>query len=236
VKAKDFRKKAWAACKGNWGNLILVLVINFALIVVCGLIGIILGRITRIIITLLFYPTIAQTIEGYVTSLSIILIYGHIIYGEAVFFSNFMRDGSEQVGDLFSGFKKYGKVFKLYFLIQLYTTLWSMLYFIPGIIRGIAYSMSYYIMNDNPDMTPKEVIKHSIKITDGYKGKYFCLQISFIGWLLLCILSLGILTIWIAPVIAASNAAFYEYVKTMYEQSLNENTQEELVENFIGKK
>ena len=111
-----------------------------------------------------------------------------------------------------------------------------MLYCIPGIIRGIAYSMSYYIMNDNPDMTPKEVIKHSIKITDGYKGKYFCLQISFIGWLLLCILSLGILTIWIAPVISASNAAFYEYVKTMYEQSLNENTQEELVENFIGKK
>ena len=42
MKAKDFRKKAWSACKGNWGNLILVLVINFALIVVCGLIGIIL--------------------------------------------------------------------------------------------------------------------------------------------------------------------------------------------------
>ena len=73
--------------------------------------------------------------------------------------------------------------------------------------------MAYYIMNDNPYIKPIEAINKSKAMMKGYKGKYFLLGLSFIGWYLLGILTLGIGYIWLTPYVGLSTANFYENLK-----------------------
>lgn len=69
--------------------------------------------------------------------------------------------------------------------------------------------MTPYILNDNPELGPNEARLKSIEMMRGHKGKLFGLDLSFIGWFLLCILSLGIGFIWLTPYVKSSYAAFY---------------------------
>lgn len=73
-----------------------------------------------------------------------------------------------------------------------------------------AYSMSWFILADNPDMPATEARKRSIAMMRGNKWRLFCLDFSFIGWMLLCILTLGILTFWIMPYVQTARAEFYQ--------------------------
>ena len=95
------------------------------------------------------------------------------------------------------------------FLVGLFTFLWTLLFIIPGIIKGYAYSLTSYILVDNPELSPNEARLKSIEMMRGHKWKLFGLDLSFIGWFLLCILSLGIGLIWIEPYWLTSRAAFY---------------------------
>ena len=95
------------------------------------------------------------------------------------------------------------------FLMGLFTALWTLLFIVPGIIKSYAYAMTPYILNDNPELGPNEARLKSIEMMRGHKGKLFGLDLSFIGWFLLCILSLGIGFIWLTPYVKSSYAAFY---------------------------
>ena len=86
-----------------------------------------------------------------------------------------------RIEDFFYGFKnKPFKFIKLCFLLSIYTFLWSLLFIIPGIIKSISYSQSFYIMIENPEYTASECIKESMKIMDGNKGNYFLLILFFV--------------------------------------------------------
>lgn len=111
--------------------------------------------------------------------------------------------------DLFSQFHRFGQGFAQAFLRGLYTFLWALLFIIPGIIKGIGYSMTPFIMADHPDMTASEAIAASTELMKGYKGDHFILGLTFIGWELLCVLTLGIGMLWLNPYMNASYAAFY---------------------------
>ena len=111
--------------------------------------------------------------------------------------------------DLFSQFHRFGQGFAQAFLRGLYTFLWALLFIIPGIVKGIGYSMTPFIMADNPNMTASEAIAASTELMEGYKGDHFILGLSFIGWELLCVLTLGIGMLWLNPYMNASYAAFY---------------------------
>lgn len=80
-------------------------------------------------------------------------------------------------------------------------------------IVSIPYSMSYYILVDNPNMTSNEIIKESKRIMKGHGFDYFVLQLSFIGWILLSIITFGLAGIYLAPYRNATLANFYEYIK-----------------------
>ena len=80
-------------------------------------------------------------------------------------------------------------------------------------IIGIPYSMHYYILIDNPDMTAKEVLKESKSIMQGHKLSYIILQLSFIGWLFLNAVTLGLVTIYSEPYYRATITNFYEDIK-----------------------
>ena len=133
-----------------------------------------------------------------VFSLSNHYVYIKLVYEEKV-----------KISDSFYGFKDFGSAVKLYFLMGLYISLWSMLFYIPGIIKSYEYSMAPYILANNPGMSPNECLRKSKEMTNGYKFSLFLLDLSFIGWNLLSVLTLGILSIWVNPYYQASKAYAY---------------------------
>lgn len=123
----------------------------------------------------------------------------------------------EPFKDAFRGFTGLflGGVILLAILISIFTTLWALLFVIPGIIKSYSYSQSYFIYYDVITETGEKpgvlnTITASRKLMDGYKGKLFWLDLSFIGWHILAMLTAGIGYLWLNPYITATKATFYE--------------------------
>jgi len=91
--------------------------------------------------------------------------------------------------------------------------LWFLLLIIPGYIKAIAYSMTGYIICDNPDLSPVDAVSLSNKITKGYKWDIFVMYLSFIPWYLLGSITLGIGYIYVIPYMGITEAMFYENLK-----------------------
>ncbi|WP_332892325.1 DUF975 family protein [Lottiidibacillus patelloidae] len=109
--------------------------------------------------------------------------------------------------------------------VWIFTFLWFLLLIIPGIIKGIAYSQTYFILKDNPDLMPLEAITESRKRMNGLKWKFFLLNLSFIGWGILCIFTLGIGLLWLIPYITTSLAAFYQELIYLPHEPKEENSE-----------
>ena len=101
----------------------------------------------------------------------------------------------------------------IFSIMLLFTLLWTLLLIIPGIIAVLSYSMTFYILADDNSIGAMEAIDKSKKMMDGYKWKYFCLGLRFIGWSLLCILTLGIGFLWLLPYMQVSMVKFYDDIK-----------------------
>ena len=83
-----------------------------------------------------------------------------------------------------------------YAWMMLFTALWSMLFVIPGIIKGLSYSLTPYILAKYPEVPSKDALKLSMRFMNGRKGELFVLGLSFIGWCILAGLTFGILGIF----------------------------------------
>lgn len=81
----------------------------------------------------------------------------------------------------------------------LWIFIWSCLFFIPGIIKAISYSQMYYILCEYKDVSVTKAMRLSMLITKGHKGDLFITYLSFIGWIILSALTLGIGTLWLQP-------------------------------------
>lgn len=136
-------------------------------------------------------------------------------FGFTIVFLNYMRgiDRDDMVGKPFMCFREYGRFLGVSVLYTVYIMLWTLLFIIPGIIKSYAYAMTPYIMHENPQLSADDCIEASKKMMDGNKGKLFLLDLSFIGWALLCILTLGIGLLWLSPYMECSHAKFYEELK-----------------------
>ena len=97
-------------------------------------------------------------------------------------------------------------------LVNLYTFLWGLLLIIPGIMASYSYAMTNYILADYPELTASEAIARSKEMMKGNRFRLFCLDLSFIGWGILCLLTLGIGNLFLTPYTEASHAAFYREV------------------------
>lgn len=98
-------------------------------------------------------------------------------------------------------------------LTSVFTFLWSLLFIIPGIIASLSYSMVYFIALDNLELSALDVIRKSKEMMRGHKGEYFVLGLSFIGWGILGIFTLGILYLWLIPYMQVTMANFYNELK-----------------------
>lgn len=184
----EIRRTARERLKGNWGIAVL-------LCIVCSIIAGLPNAIPYI---------------GYVLA---VLLQGPMILGLAGCFMKLIRGEEFLFEDLFNGFKNFSSAILLQILMGLFIVLWTFLLVIPGIIAALSYSMAPYILNDNPEIGAMGAIKASKKMMKGYKGKLFGLQLSFIGWGILGIFTIGIGYLWLIPYVNASIAAFYQNLK-----------------------
>ena len=95
------------------------------------------------------------------------------------------------------------------FLRGLFTFLWSLLFVIPGIIKGYEYMLIPYLLADNPQMDREEAFAKSKEMMDGNKWSLFCLDFSFIGWMILSACTFGIGDLFLNPYTHMATAHFY---------------------------
>ena len=190
---KTIRAEARERLKGNWGTAVVVFLVYSAIVSAVEGSGFLFGDILSII-----------------GSLAFIFVYGPLQYGINLIFLKLDRREKTDVGDLFVGFSdNMSQKISAGVSIYLYIFLWSLLLIVPGIMASYSYSMTYYILKDNPELTSSEAITKSKNMMMGHKMDLFLLDLSFIGWLMLGVLSLGIGLFWVIPYMQAARARFY---------------------------
>lgn len=138
-----------------------------------------------------------------------LIIGGPIYFGVAAYFLKLSRHEPAEFSEIFTGFSLFKTNFILNLLIVLFTVLWTLLLIIPGIIASIKYSMSYYILNDNPEIGGLEAIRRSKEMMDGHKMRFFQFWMSFLGWFILGVVTFGLGMIYAVPYYRAAKANFY---------------------------
>lgn len=117
-----------------------------------------------------------------------------------------------KLNTLGTGFtKNYLNVVKTMFLKDLFNVLWGLLFIVPGIIKIYEYRMIPYLMADDPNMDSKEAFAKSKQMMKGNKWDAFVLDLSFLGWQILSLMTFGILGIfYVNPYKGQTDAALYE--------------------------
>lgn len=142
-----------------------------------------------------------------------VLIVLPVLVGMARFFvhNHFEPAG---VGTLFSGFGwGYGNTVGAMFLADLFVSLWSLLFLIPGIVKALEYSMVPFLLSDNPLLPGSRARELSRRMTDGEKGAIFVFWLSFLGWFLLGAVCAGFGLLFVLPYFEASQAELYLFLR-----------------------
>lgn len=136
------------------------------------------------------------------------------------------RGESSGIGVIFDGFGKFLRNGLLALLKAVYLFLWGLLLFIPMFIKTYSYAMADFIAAENPEYSANQCITESRKLMDGHKWDLFVLQLSFIGWMLLGVITLGIAYLYVTPYMQCANAEFYRGLKGEYEMVSVQEDQE----------
>jgi uncharacterized membrane protein len=195
---KELKESAKASLKGKWGGPIGAVAIYFGYFIVISL------------------PGGVDDSLRVVANIASLFLAGAFQFGQSFYFLAFVKNaGQAEVGLVFSGFKVYIKTLGMYLWMMLWIFLWFLLFIIPGIVKAIAYSMSFFIIAENPGVEVTNALKISMKMTAGHKWDIFVFYLSFLGWGLLCILTLGIGFLWLAPYVMTSMTGLYLKLKDL---------------------
>ena len=143
---------------------------------------------------------------SYIPVVGTILVALPMMYGYSIVMLSVMRGGEMNIGGLFDGFNDFGRIVGTKLLQAIYTFLWTLLLVIPGIIKNYSYAMTDFILKDQPELANNAAM-------DGNKMKLFLLDLSFIGWAILCLFTFGIGFLFLQPYVKSAHAAFYEDLK-----------------------
>lgn len=148
---------------------------------------------------------------------------GLLSVGFAAFFLDALRSEKASFDSFFKGFTEYlGTKLVSMLLVGIYTFFWTILFYIPGIVKTYSYAMTPYILLDKPELSANEAITDSRMMMRGHKMELFLLDLSFIGWILLSLLTCGILFIYVVPYMQAARAEFYRTLKGENEPKADE--------------
>ena len=216
---KIYKIQTLQKLKGNWKINLLVSVI----ISLCGYIS-----------TLPLAETYADEVKlsygvniDFTSLLSLVpfAITGIISMASAYFFVSFFKKNPPvSFGTFLEGLNYWLKGMLANLWVILLTTLWSLLFIIPGIVKFYAYSQIYFILAEYPTMSVRKAMEISKILTRGYKGNLFVQDWSFFGWSLLCCITGGLGFIFLTPYYMGAKVHSYSFLK---EQALATNTLKE---------
>ena len=149
---------------------------------------------------------------GLVVGMAFFVLGSIVLPGYSKFNLDLIDGKKPQISSLFDYFRHWKKAVAANLLRAVYTFLWSLLFIIPGIIASYNYAMVPYIVAEDPDVSPKEALFRSKAMMYGNRWRLFCLEISFIGWAFLVVLTCGIGGLWLMPYQQASYADFYREI------------------------
>ena len=132
-----------------------------------------------------------------------------ITYGWYKYALQVSRGQEAGIGTLFDGVQMAGKVVALTVVKSVRIFLWGLLLFIPAIIKTYAYSQAENLLVDHPDWSVGQILRASEDLMRGHKMELFMLEISFIGWMIGALLTMGILNLWLNPYMSVTFANFY---------------------------
>lgn len=175
---------AHESLKGRWGKAILVFVIMIAISMATG-----------------FIP------------LASLIITGPLSLGLAIFFLGYAKGEDREIEDLFKGFNDFGRSLAVYILMVLIILAGFLLLIVPGIILSYGLSMTYFILAENRELSPVDALKQSWEMMKGHKADLFVMSLALTGLGILCVFTLGIGFLWLAPYSQTCFVKFYEAIK-----------------------
>lgn len=95
------------------------------------------------------------------------------------------------------------------------------------IVLMISFSQSYYILYDNEDMKVLDILNRSMDLMEIHRLDYIIYMLSFAGWVILGIMTFGLLLFWVAPYMMVSNVLFYDEVVKLEKKEKNEEKKKE---------
>ncbi len=124
---------------------------------------------------------------------------------------------------LMSKYKFFLPILAVTLLVGIFTALWTLLLIVPGIIYALKMTMvNYLLAEEDLEKVPfKEIMKTSEEMMDGYKMDYFVFCLSFLGWILLSVVTFGIGLIWALPYITVAQVMYYEELKKAKKIKIN---------------
>ena len=193
---KQIMKDAQESLKGKWGISIAACLIVTIITIMVSLIG---GYL------------INEDWGGNILSLFIVPPMG---VGMALFFLNLYNGNKLEIRTIFNPFKEVWLNSVLaYFMMIVIIFIGSILFIIPGIIASLMFSQAFYIIAEDNKIDPYNALVKSKKMMEGYKWKLFKIILRILLLAIVCILTLGIGFIWLAPYQNAVYAKFYNVVK-----------------------
>lgn len=216
---QEYKNEALAALKGRWAPAVLAVLAYMAIMAVF------MAPYETKAVQLSDDPTnlqlAADMMKWYpVFILGFIFVSFPLLVGLVNGFKSLFTDGDDKVlsNEFKIGFGNYWHHVWGMFLSRLFILLWSLLLFVPGIIKMFSYAMTNYILVDKPELSANQAINLSKDMMYGHKFDLFYLYLSFTGWFILCLFTFGIGFLWFFPYAQTAQASFYLDVKEDYER------------------
>ena len=184
---------------------------------------------------ILIYCLISGAIGSFTASIGMFILSTSLyIAVNNVFISAYLGNGYE-INHMVKGYDKgIGNRIALSALKTIYLMLWSLLFFIPGIIKSYSYALAEFISRENPEKTATECLDESKELMYGHKMDLFLFDLSFIGWHILSALTCGILYIYVMPYMYQARIIFID--KNIYRLNEIQDDVKETVEAEIKDK
>ena len=142
-----------------------------------------------------------------------LLLAGPLQLGLCFFFLNLVKGKETRFEFLFEGFKPLVTVLLAYTIITVLTVVGLILLIVPGIVVALGFSMTYYIIAEDPEISFQTALEQSWKLNDGYKMELLELNLRFIPWYLLGLLCFIVGVFVVVPWHNTTLVLYYQYLK-----------------------
>ena len=196
---QDYKNRALASLEGKWGTAAIASLIYF------------------VIMEGVSYTVSAPMGDNLVMSYSTQGIWQLLClplgWGFSIYFLNLIRSLDISYSRLFDGYKDFVRIFLAEFLVSIVVAIGCILLIVPGIILAMMFAQTEFILKDDKEISAIDAMKKSAKMMEGHKSELFWLTLSFIGWFILCLFTLGIGFLFLSPYFGTAMAHFYEDLK-----------------------